>query len=390
MIILMKLQLFFCLLVLSTMAKGQTEKGRGLLTGSVSLKVTSQYTSSTSIANPRITCYAPAVAIDRGVFVKDNWLVGGGLALSTSFNIYNPTNSTKSYDYNGSASAYIRRYWSANQFRLFLGGGLTGSLYHSHFQTQDVLSQSSSKLIGTNFSVKPFTEIGAMWPINNRLAVEASTQSTAFPFSFNWFGVGLTLMTGGVKPVSSAPAADAYQTQAGHWLLGGSLGLNNSLNENGTLSSTTSSRQTSFDFSPSIGKFVRKNRLIGVSIPFHISHSKEDGGKATYTQLGLAPYIKNYLTDGQLRPFIQGNLLFSTSWLKGSGNAQESVSRQTQSYGAGVSIGLAYMLGKRFIIEAELGGINAAYAPDKEFTSSWAINANATLSPTFTINYVLH
>lgn len=386
----MKTHLFLGLLLFSTIAHAQTEKGRGLLSGNVSFNVSRQNQSGYQL-NQHVTTYTPSVYVERGVFVKDNWLIGGGLGLNGGFNAYNPDNSTKAYSYGTNLAGYVRRYWAIDRFWLFLGGGLKGSYYHSHTKNGSVVDQTTNELNGDSYSVQAFTEVGAMLPITNRVALEMSTQSDAFPLSFSGFSIGLTLLTGAPKLAENLPTADAYQTQAGRWVLGGGIGLTNAVTKATTSSNTDKGSNTSFEFAPTIGKFVRKNKLVGVSIPLTIAKSDiSGGGSVTTTSLGISPYIKSYLTDGQLRPFIKGDVSFINFWANSEELNQSPNNWKAQAYGAGVSMGLAYMLGKRSIVEAQLGRINGNYIHSGTANSSWTVNANATLLPGFTVNYVLH
>lgn len=101
-------------------------------------------------------------------------------------------------------------------------------------------------------------------------------------------------------------------------------------------------------------------------------------------QFSVEPYIKHYLSEAVLTPYVKGQLFVEI--IKAGGPA-------TDTYGGRLSAGLAYLLGRRFIIEAELAGLSSSYSEINSTVitgpNRWNIQLDATLRPNFVLSYVL-
>jgi hypothetical protein len=103
------------------------------------------------------------------------------------------------------------------------------------------------------------------------------------------------------------------QTDGGKILLGGTTNLTADLStakwkdDNG---SGTDSKTTSIDFEPHIGIFVVKNLAIGLSLDVYYSLEKNSSNddKSSTTLLEGSPFVRFYIGNGKVKPFVQGKV----------------------------------------------------------------------------------
>lgn len=141
-------------------------------------------------------------------------------------------------------------------------GGLSGS----REQTNQRGNNNTSTTIlprEVAYHVRPLTQIGGVYFLNNRWGLELSTTSSAFPFSFSTFNAGLIYMTGftpaGDAITSAIPPAEGRQTRSGRLLVGVGANFDGTTNQTGDSQSLTAS--------PSVGFFVADNVVVGVTVP---------------------------------------------------------------------------------------------------------------------------
>ncbi|GAB3258345.1 hypothetical protein GCM10027347_21570 [Larkinella harenae] len=365
--------------VIATLAYAQTDKGQGIWTGGLSF--TQESLKDEASTNRYLNRTSQGIfTVRRGIFFKDNWLAGG--ELSFGYNSYHnrwaytnqPEKTSNSAGLYSGLSGFVRRYWGKAKWRVFTGGGV--SLSYSNNKYDGSNPQGSD---GNSFGVSPFFQVGANYYLTDRIGLEASTSSNSFPFLFNGVGIGLVILTGGVNN-NATETYDAPQTQKGRWVLGGTFRFYTS-GSKPNLPGEEASRSNEYEVSPSVGWFVRKNLLLGVSVPLKW-RTYQGGSSFSY---GVNPYLKKYITDNRLRPFMAGDLSYVSTTEK-----YPTTSITNQQAGISVGAGLAYLLGERFIIEAQLGRLSFSkrFVPEADSFKQWTGGLAATLQPTFTLNYV--
>ncbi|RAK00056.1 outer membrane protein with beta-barrel domain [Larkinella arboricola] len=376
-----KLLFLASLAAVSTLAQAQTEKGQGLWSGSLSFSYSSQKNNQSGFRN---SISQSNLRISRGVFFRDNWLIGGTLNIGYGTNYskssyYNPPNTIDYQTIYPGISGFVRRYWGQGKWRVFLGGGLSVNYTRSNYEGNDVnIGQVKDQ---NRVSAAPMFQAGANYYLTDRIGLEASTTSSSFPFSVSGVGIGLVILTG-VNSTSNVESYEAPQTTKGRWVVGGTFQVE-TMGETINRPGAETDRSNTFTLSPSIGWFVKKNLLLGVAVPLALS-SSDDGSTFVY---GINPYIKKYISDNRLRPYVSGDLSYAATRNKSNVNETKNTTHQA---GLAVGAGLAYLLGDRFIVEAELGGVyfNKPFYRQSTGSTAWNGGLSATLQPSFTINYV--
>ncbi|RRB06590.1 hypothetical protein [Larkinella rosea] len=378
-----KLFLLAILIILPAFGYTQTQKGQGIWTGVATFNFVSNKTDQTQMT----TLYRESqsgLTFSRGVFVKDNWLVGAGLYVGQSIT-YNESKTTNQSQYNrstnylGNLDGFVRRYWGKDRWRFFLSGGLSLGYGLANYDYQDDKNDSKQ----TDFSIIPTFQAGGNYYLTRRIGVEAAVYSNAVPLSFSSFTLGLVILTG-ENSIGSSESYEAPQTAKGSWVIGGSFRF-------GTIGFQTNrpgvddEHTKSFAINPSAGWFIKKNLLLGISIPFQFSSNNASSSFA----YGINPYLKKYISGNRLRPFIAGDIDFLTGQNKNKGNnSKNNIQKATLS----ASTGLAYLLGEDFILEATLGSIYIGrnFYPKESNVNSWNGGVTASLQPRFTIQYVFN
>ena len=155
----------------------------------------------------------------------------------------------------------------------------------------------------------------------------------------------------------------------------------------------TQSSSRSFYVSPSVGYFVRKNNLLGISVPVGVgisdnsSQNPSFADRNNYWSVGISPYFQHYWTSTRLTPYTRVGATYYTF-----GGQQRIENTKYVSVDAALSVGLAYMAGKRFIVETSLANASLAYSsangPETDY-SSWDATLSAGLRGNFAVRYVL-
>lgn len=351
----------------TVVSQAQTEKGRGIWTGSLSFNYGEE--GSTSISRTSES----GISFNRGVFFKDNWLVGGGLdmTLRTSSS---SRSTNKTTTVSPGLSGFVRRYWGQDKWRVFLGGGLELDYSSINYSAESSSDENS-------FAVRPIAQLGANYYLTDRVGLEAAATSNSFPFSFGSLNVGVIILTGG-NTQNSTETFDAPQLSQGRWVVGGSF----EFETDGTRSNRPGGgeqRSNSFSISPSVGFFVQNGLLVGIGIPFSSDWSES----GSTNSLGISPYVRKYFFNQRLRPFVGADVTYASSR---SRNRSGNSSRGYSDGELGVSAGLAYLLGNRFIVEGTLGRLefNKRFYSGTSTNRDWDIDVWAGLQPNFTITYV--
>ena len=149
------------------------------------------------------------------------------------------------------------------------------------------------------------------------------------------------------------------QTERGRWQVGTQIG-DLSYVDNGT----GGSRRFSGSLVPSAGYFIAKNLVIGAGLPLSLSTSRTQdaasvyGGyevKSTITGLGLAPFVRYYLGDAKLKPFLG----LSYSYVLSTANYQSYTGAKSSATGhtnvITPNLGLAYFITRTIALNATLG-----------------------------------
>ena len=388
--------LLYCFITITIIhsAHAQTQKGNGLIGGTASASYS--WLQSGNGGN-KVDGFSPVLNLTAGRFVADNWLAG--LSVSSSLVIARPD----AFIFNGqtlipsdnqqttldvTTTPFVRRYFPVGPAYAFVGGGLSVGI--------DGLRQREQKLTGTglestdlhsiSWSVNPYLEAGVNYFVSNRLAVQLSASSASLPFSVGNLGLGLVYWTGPNQKTSTVESQENPQTNKGNWVIEGSFSADGTSSNN----LNNSSNQATYQLSPSLGYFVGKNTLIGLSIP--LTYDQYGAGNFGWS-VGISPYYQHYWLATRLTPYTKASVVYNLRTLQAiSDNKIETV-------GADISVGLAYMAAKRFIIETGLASASLSrveYALNRNqpgFAASTATQWNTSLSAglrgSVAIRYVL-
>ena len=155
----------------------------------------------------------------------------------------------------------------------------------------------------------------------------------------------------------------AAQTERGRWQIGTQIGDLNYV-DNGTVGT----KRFSGSLEPNAGYFIAKNLVLGVGIPLSLSTTREQGSASVYTGsetkstisgLGIAPFVRYYLGNAKLKPFLG----LSYSYVLSNANYQfattpYSLAKSTaQGYTNVITptLGLAYFVTHSVGLTATLG-----------------------------------
>lgn len=145
-------------------------------------------------------------------------------------------------------------------------------------------------------------------------------------------------------------SATHAQTEKGRWQVGVGVG-NLSYNQQ------AGGKSFSAGLSPSAGYFVADNLLIGTGIPLSLSTSKLTSvpysTKSVTTGIGLSPFIRYYLGNAMLKPYLGASYSYSSNHYKYktfigdvSGTGYSSILSPT--------IGVAYFINRYVALNAGL------------------------------------
>ena len=380
----MKTRLIGFALVASTqLLCAQTQKGNGLIGGTAAINYS--WIDRNDEQN-KLSLWMPSLSLTAGRFVADNWLAG----LSVSGNSFLLRSRVEQTVADGgrdgrttiiavSTTPFVRRYFSIGPAFAFVGGGLSVNTNGQHERT--VRGSIGGPIITnrqvTNWSVNPFLEAGVNYFVSNRLAVQLSTAASSVPFTVSNLNLGLVYWTGPNQKTGQPAAQDNPQTNRGNWLVEGSFSATGNTESN----TTNSSANTTYQLAPSVSYFISKNTLLGLSIPLTYSHSLGSSGWV----VGFAPYYQHYWTATRLTPYTRLGVNYDVY-------GQNQTDDRTRTLGASATIGLAYMAGKRFILETSLLSASISrfqFSDTRSENAQWDTGLSAGLRGNFAVRYVL-
>lgn len=384
-------------LFLTTFAGAQTQKGNGLFSGGFSVNYNQ---SGYQQATLRQEYWQPSLSVTAGRFVSDNWLVGASVSGTAIFQQLQggmgSNQALRETDYNVFSAElvpFVRRYWQFAPVQVFAGAGLSLRSNGQRVATNEEASTNTLVFLTNqrtnDFLIGPYLEAGANYFLTKRLALQVSAATRSLPFSVASVNTGLVYWTGSDRKAGPGEARETIQTNRRNWVVEGGFSVDHSLTD---YMSDSQRNQTSnsYAFSPSVGYFIRKNSLLGVSVPLLIGSGESRNQSQprftnNYWSVGIAPYFQHYWTSTRLTPYTRVGASYT---MMKSGVNTNTI------YGAGASfgMGLAYMAGKRFIIETSLGNASLTYTPPNKAGTSpktWNADLSAGLQGNFAVRYVL-
>ena len=177
------------------------------------------------------------------------------------------------------------------------------------------------------------------------------------------------------------------QIKKGDILLGGTLGFNTQKSSSNDPTTNNLQKATSVNLSPSIGRAIKDNLLIGVDLNWTNLKTTQDSGPGGYTSksstYGAGFFVRKYTTLGS------GFALFMQSRLGGSYNTGKNLyggspnpSSNTKGYAIDLSFypGIAYAITKRVQLETGFANLVDVNYSHSKITSVTDPSTNATAS----------
>lgn len=387
-------------LLISTIAGAQTEKGNGLVSGSISLSTSRSVNKS---ANTSLRTWQPNLDLTAGQFVADNWLVGASVSSGTLFSTSERSSNVGQIDrpitqrtdnIALSFMPFVRRYWQFAPVQVFAGVGLSASI-NSQRQRNDELITGTPQLNTvqqrtTNWTANPYLIAGINYFLTKRLALQMAASATSLPLNVGELNTGLVYWTGSDRKADPQGERTNRQTNQGNWIVEGNFiaGRSSLRYENGTATNRVATG--TYSISPSVGYFIRKNTILGVAVPLQFIESRSSAQNLTsssvnFWSVGISPYYQHYWTPTRLSPYTRVEASF-VQFTFGS------TARSIYSTSATVGLGLAYMAGQRFIVETSVASATLAYTPSTgsvDGSRLWNAYLSAGLRGSFAIRYVL-
>lgn len=384
----------------------QIQKGQSITSGSVGL---SYYGTSNALTlgsdqrQAKSRTYGISVGLNRGIFFNDGWSfnynVGAGYSRITTSDLENSSSVREGANFNSYLASFgvgLRRYWPVtDQLFVYAGGGLS---YFGQWNVGEINNVSPGSGFGSDYrqaswSFRPTGQVGLLYALTNRFALEANVQSNGFPVQFSQASIGLALLTGqrGQASYRATDSAAAPQTRKGRWLVGVAAQVTGeSQSQQVGPQPEQQSAASTATASVLIGRFVRDNVLVGVGADYTANQSGNQAapGPVNYS-ITLNAYMRSYLGQQRLRPFAE--IKTSYDGFRGQRAADNS---RPHTVGLEASAGLAYLLGERFIIQTTLGSIGGRYRwnsgmPEGQSLTAFGIDARATMFSGFAVYYAL-
>ncbi len=384
------------LLLLSQVAFAQTERGVNWWSGGISTR-----NSRTALYQDISEQTTLDVAFTQGTFVRTNLLVGADLRYTRTRDL-----SRRGFNFdavtdgrNGALSVvpFMRHFWGKQALRGYVGGGLSVTYGRNRISTANTFQRGSENQI-TNWQVAPEVQAGLFYSINPHWGLDLNARSSVIPLAFGNLNLGLVVLTGVKARTRPEPRQTPTQLLTGNWLVGGSFSVSSQQRK---LMSTTEQLQVVqsqttqiVSLRPSFGYMAGRRWVIGVAIPIRnqtitneflrSAQATSGGGADVITKgIGLEPFVKKYLSRSRFGPYVGAQGGWLTERTIGSAGGQNT------RYTLRVSGGLAYMLGQRFIAEAELGSLghqwsNTTVAEEARSQTDFAL----TLRPALSLTYV--
>ncbi|MEZ0484891.1 hypothetical protein [Fibrella aquatica] len=390
--------LFFLIQVFNShLVLAQTEKGVGWWSGRVGWQQRNNESFQNTAEQSTLT-----ILLTQGTFLRDNLLAGADLGLTRNRDLnrqgFNFDALTDSRQTSFGATPFLRRFWGEGTLRGYVGGGLAVSYGRDRLFTANT-QQRVSEQESTQWRLSPEFQAGMLYAITSRWGLELSTRSGLAPVAFTNLNLGLVVLTD-VPDKRNVISSKRVQNQllSGNWVVGGTFeaGSNRQQLTSGSDQLTTVQRQITqqFAFSPSVGYMSGKRWVVGVAVPFrqqeltnefNRSPTNTQTGSVLTRSIGVEPFAKKYLSKRQFGPYVAGRVGWRSEQISGAATAESSA----EGYNWRLSGGLAYLLGTRFIVEGEIGGIGREWNVNQSSEDSRnTTDLSLSLRPAFSLTYV--
>lgn len=390
------------MLLVSQPAWAQTERGVGWWSGGFNA-----VSSRSTLFQQLNEASSLDIRFTQGTFIQTDLLLGADLRLSRSKALTREGFTLEAVTDNRlttvAAAPFIRRFWGKESLRGYVGGGVLVELNRDRLLTANTKTRNAEDLTA-RWRIRPEIQAGLFYAISPRWGVDLQARSSVAPIAFTDLNLSLVVLTG-VKagPTTADTKKIPTQLLTGNWVVSGTFDLGTDRQQltsaAGELATNVETRQTErFVISPSLGLFTGRRWLVGVSVPIsHAVQRSEFVRSATQTVsgitsdittngIGVAPFAKKYLTKGRFGPFLTARVGWQRERTYGLSATADT---RTTTYSWRVAGGLAYLLGKRFIVEGELAGVGSQWASSRPGgESSNQVDVSATLRPAFTMSYV--
>ena len=359
-----QLGFFGLLLLLSQFAVAQTERGVNWWSGGIGTR-----NGQTALYQSVSEQIALDASFTQGTFVRNNLLVGADLRYVRTRDLsrrglnFDAVTDTR----NGALSVvpFVRHFWGKQTLRGYAGGGLSVTYGRNRILTANTFQRGSENQT-TNWQVAPEVQAGLFYSISPHWGLDLNARSSVIPLAFGNLNLGLVVLTGVKSRTHPEPRQTPAQLLTGNWLVGGSFSV--SSQQRKLISATDQSQvvqsQTTqiVSLRPSFGYMAGRRWVVGVAIPIRnqtitneflrSAQATSGGGAEVITKgIGLEPFVKKYLSRSRFGPYVGAQGGWITERTIGSAGGA------TTRYTLRMSGGLAYMLGQRFIAEAELGSL---------------------------------
>ncbi|MBO0938855.1 outer membrane beta-barrel protein [Fibrella sp. HMF5335] len=110
--------------------------------------------------------------------------------------------------------------------------------------------------------------------------------------------------------------------------------------------------------SPTVGWLVSDRTVVGIGVPIYLlsyTSGPQLGGtnstKTSIFQLGLAPFIRQYLNSGMTRPYLGGGLTYATTSVSSKSGTQTFSDSNNSGIGYNLSLGVAFFLNRHISLD---------------------------------------
>jgi hypothetical protein len=141
------------------------------------------------------------------------------------------------------------------------------------------------------------------------------------------------------------------QAQKGDRLVGASVA-------NLSFRSTDQYKSSSIQLTPHVGWLVTNKTIVGVGLPIFLVTSKYtspplSGFRGSSFLIGVAPFVRQFLTEGRVRPYIGAGLSFtySNTVVKGAATNGGELRNNDKEFGGNVGAGVAFFLNRSVSVD---------------------------------------
>ncbi len=155
------------------------------------------------------------------------------------------------------------------------------------------------------------------------------------------------------------------QTNQGNFVVGGSLGFQNTKTESG-IDGNNTTKSTSFSFSPQAAYFIADGMEVGILLDFTTSGGDNNGNDLTkYTNTAIGSYFKYYMFTANEKFAFTLRAAARFGFTKQDPPAGNDV--KGSSFGFAVSPGFSYFFTNKLGLDFQLDGIGISTSkPDKD------------------------